>query len=359
MRILFLGASYGSLLGIKCAAAGHSADMVCKPAEADAINRDGAIVRFPVKDDDGRDLAVDVNSRELPGKLTAGGTDTFVPSDYDLVVLAMQEPQYRVPEVRKLLEAVAVARVPCLSIMNMPPLPYLQRVPAIDVDRVRDCYTDPDIWREFDPALITLCSPDPQALRLPETPLNLLHVRLATNFKAAGFQDPQHTALLRQLEHDIDSIRFESGGTSFALPVKLRVHESPFVPLAKWCMLLTGNYRCVQPRTTRSIAEAVHDDLEASRATYLWVAELCRTLGAADRDLVPFEKYAEAARLLTSPSSAARALANGACHIERVDALVQRVAGQHGMRSRVIDEIVSRVDAWLCRNGRAAVAAQD
>ena len=31
----------------------------------------------------------------------------------------------------------------------------------------------------------------------------------------------------------------------FELPVKLRVHDSIFVPLAKWAMLLTGNYRCV------------------------------------------------------------------------------------------------------------------
>lgn len=29
------------------------------------------------------------------------------------------------------------------------------------------------------------------------------------------------------------------------LPVKRRVHESVFVPLAKWSMLLAGNYGCV------------------------------------------------------------------------------------------------------------------
>ena len=45
---------------------------------------------------------------------------------------------------------------------------------------------------------------------------------------------------------------------------------------------------------------------------YNWVVELCVSLGANRDDLVPFEKYANAAKSLGSPSSAARALAAGA-----------------------------------------------
>src|SRR5256886_17060829 len=78
-----------------------------------------AIVRMPVK---GRDGLVEVNSKKLAGKMSAGGTAGVNPSDYHLVALAMQEPQYRSPGVRELLAAVAKAKVPCMSIMNMPPL---------------------------------------------------------------------------------------------------------------------------------------------------------------------------------------------------------------------------------------------
>jgi hypothetical protein len=60
-------------------------------------------------------------------------------------------------------------------------------------------------------------------------------------------------------------------------------------------MLIAGNYRCVQKDGMRSIKDAVHSDLEASRAIYNWVARLCMSLGAAEKDLVPFDKYAEAA----------------------------------------------------------------
>ena len=350
-KILIMGASYGSLLGTKLALAGHTVKLVCLPAEAELINKEGAIVRLPVK---GRDGLVEVYSKKLPGQLSAGGTTAFNPADFDLVVLAMQEPQYRSPGVRELLEAVAKTRVPCMSIMNMPPLPYLARIPGVDAAACRGCYTDPAVWDSFDPKLMTLCSPDPQAFRPPEEKVNVLQVRLPTNFKSARFDADAHTAILRQLEADIEAVRFDSGSGKIELPVKLKVHDSVFVPLAKWSMLLAGNYRCVQKDAMISIKETVHSDIEATRSVYNWVAKLCMSLGAAEKDLVPFEKYANAAQSLASPSSAARALAAGAPNIERVDRLVQTIAAQKGMQSAVVDRTVALVDGWLEANRRKA-----
>ena len=350
-NILILGASYGSLLGTKLALAGHTVNLVCLPAEADLINSKGAIVRLPVK---GRDGLVEINSQQLPGKLSAGGTTAFKPADHDLVVLAMQEPQYRAPGVRELLEAVGKTRVPCMSIMNMPPLTYLQRIPSLDAEACRSCYTDPSVWDSLDPALLTLCSPDPQAFRPPDEPVNVLQVRLPTNFKAARFEADTHTAILRQLEADIEAARFDAGDGPIALPVKLKVHDSVFVPLAKWSMLIAGNYRCVQQDGMRSIKDAVHSDIAASRAIYNWVVKLSMSLGAAEQDLVPFDKYAQAALSLVTPSSAARALAAGAPHIERVDRLVQTIAAQHGMRSDVVDQTGALGDGWMEANRKKA-----
>jgi hypothetical protein len=333
---------------MKLALAGHSVTLVCLPQEADLINAKGAIVRMPVK---GREALVEVNTRDLPGKLVAGGTDVD-PRHFDLVALAMQEPQYRSPGVRELLDAVAKSGVPCMSIMNMPPLPYLARIPGIDAAKCAGSYTDPSVWDSFDPKLMTLCSPDPQAFRPPDQEANVLQVRLPTNFKAARFDSDKHTALLRQLAGDIEAARFEQAGEKIELPVKLKVHESVFVPLAKWAMLLAGNYRCVQADTMRSIKDAVHTDIEETRAVYNWVADLCVSLGASRDDMVPFEKYANAAQSLQSPSSAARALAAGAPNIERVDRLVQTVAAQYGKRSDAVDRTVALVDSWLVKNRR-------
>ncbi len=201
---------------------------------------------------------------------------------------------------------------------------------------------------------MTLCSPDPQAFRPPEEKINVLQVSLPTNFKAARFGSDKHTAILRQMQQEIEAIRFDTGDATIGLPVKLKVHDSIFVPLAKWAMLVTGNYRCVQKDAARSIREAVHADPDASRQIYDWVRQLCVGLGASPDDLVPFDKYAAAAMTLVRPSSAARALFAGASNIERVDRLVQSIAAQQGLRNAVLDDTVGLVDARLEMNRRAA-----
>lgn len=342
-NVLIFGASYGSLLATKLLLGGHTVRMVCTPAEAELFNREGAIVRMPVK---GREGLVEIHSRKLPGRLSACTPAEASPAGHDLVVLGMQEPQYRSPGVRELLDAVAKAKLPCMSIMNIPPLPYLARVPGVNAGACRDCFADATVWDGFDPSVVTLCSPDPQAFRPPEEKLNVLQVRLPTNFKAARFESDAHTAMLRGLEADIEAARYDG----MELPVKLKVHDSVFVPLAKWAMLLAGNYRCIQKDGIRPIKEAVQSDLDASRSVYNFVVALCVSLGANEKDLVPFEKYAAAAQSLLTPSSAARAVAAGAPNIERTDRLVQAIAKQKGMVSAAVDDIVATVDARLEAN---------
>src|ERR1700690_4338074 len=308
-KILMMGAAYGSLLAAKMLFGGHKIHHVCLPAEADLIN------------------------------------------------LAMQEPQYRSPGVRELLDAVAKSRVPCMSIMNMPPLPYVKRIPGLNYDALKPAYTDPTVWDNFDPACLTLCSPDPQAVRPPDEKVNVLMVTLPTNFKVAKFENEKGNVILRQLEQEIDAVRFDPGdGTKIELPVKLRVHDSIFVPLAKWAMLLAGNYRCITADGMRTAQEAVHSNLEEARSVYNFVNDLCVKLGASPNDLVPFEKYAAAAQSLTRPASAARALNNGAPNIERADKLVQLIARQKGLSHPAIDAQVALVDARLDANRKKAAA---
>jgi hypothetical protein len=353
-NILLLGASYGSLLASKLLFGGHSIHLVCQPAEANLINAEGFKVRLPIR---GRKDPVVLESRKLPGKVTAGPAIGINPQDYDLVGLAMQEPQYRSPGVRELLDAVAKSRVPCMSIMNMPPLPYLKRIPGLDYAALEPAYTDARVWDSFDPKTITLNSPDPQAIRLPDDNINVLTVTLPSNFKVARFNDEESTNILRQLEQDVLAAHYDTPEGKIKLPVKLKVYDSLLVPLAKWAMLLAGNYRCVTEENIRTTQEAVHSDVEISRSIYNFVFDLCIELGAQPKDLVPFEKYAAAAQNLVRPASAARALQNGALHIERADKLVQLIAQQKGLRHPAIDAQVALVDRRLKANLTKAAAA--
>ena len=343
-NILILGASYGSLLASKILFGGHNVTLVCLPAEADLINAEGFRVRMPIR---GRKDHVEIDSRKLPGRVSAAGPADVKPSDYDIIGLAMQEPQYRSPGVRELLDAIAKSSKPCMSIMNMPPPPYVKRIPGLNYDLLKPAYTDASVWDSFKPGAVTLCSPDPQAVRPPDEKINVLQVTLPTNFKVARFDDEGANAILKQLQADIEAVRFDGPDGKVELPVKLKYHESIFVPLAKWAMLLAGNYRCITRDGMRTAQEAVHSNIEESRSVYNFVNDLCVKLGASPSDLVPFEKYATAAESLTRPASAARALNNGAPYIERADKLVQLIAKQRGLDHPVIDGIVALVDSRL------------
>lgn len=342
-KILILGASYGSLLSTKLLMAGHDVTLVCLPEEADLINREGTFVRITLR---GEDAPRIIASKDQPGAVDACTPEAADPAAYDLIAMAMQEPQYGAESVRDLLARIAASGKPCLSIMNMPPLPYLRRIPGLDTDLLAPCFADPSVWDGFNPDAFSLCSPDPQAYRPPEEKLNFLHVGLPTNFKAAQFADEAHNQILRELEADIAAIRLDGKD----VPVKLRVHDSLFVPLAKWSMLLTGNYRAITVDGPRSIKDAVHSDLEMSREIYHWVDALARDIGADPADQVPFEKYANAANGLLNPSSAARAVFAGAKQIERVDKLVQLIAQQHGKALQAVDDNIVIVDEKLAEN---------
>lgn len=339
-NILILGASYGSLLATKLLMAGHNVTLVCRQKTADLINSAGTEVRIKLRDEaEHRSIF----SRDLPGTLDAAPPQDIDVSRYDLVGLAMQEPQYANHTIRVLMLKIAEARLPCLSIMNMPPLPYLKRIAGLEGMDFDEAYTNAQVWERFEPGLISLCSPDPQAFRPPDEPANVLHVGLPTNFKAATFEGEAENRLLRELEADIDAVKLDGKD----VPVKLKVFDSLFVPLAKWSMLLTGNYRCITPQEPQSIRDAVHGDLGLSRSIYEHVDAIARQLGADPTDQVPFEKYAKAAESLLKPSSAARAVANGAPFIERVDLLVKLISHQLGLANAEIDRTVQTVDKKL------------
>ena len=239
--------------------------------------------------------------------------------------------------------------------MNMPPLPYLKRIRGLNTDGLHHCFTDASVWANFDPGSLTLCSPDPQAIRMPDDKINVLTVTLPTNFKAARFDSEASTNIMRQFQREIEAIRFDAGdahdrpaGEAEGARVDLRAAGQVGDAVHRQLSL-----REARMRRSRSRRRCTRD-IEASRRVYDWVRELCMMLGAAPDDLVPFEKYAAAANGLIRPSSAARALFDGAPNIERVDRLVQSIAAQRGMRNAELDATVALVDARLEMNRKAA-----
>ena len=157
-NVLIMGASYGSLLATKLLFGGHKITMVCLPAEVEAFNSEGAVVRLPVR---GRKEPVELNSQKLPGSLRAAGPGDVNPADFDLVALAMQEPQYRSPGVRELLDAVATSRRAVHVDHEHAALPYLKRIPGLDTDKLKAAFTDASVWDNFEPGRADPVQPGP------------------------------------------------------------------------------------------------------------------------------------------------------------------------------------------------------
>lgn len=342
MQVLILGASYGLLPGIRLALVGHHVTLVGRAEEVAAMRR--APLRLEMAARRGGERIV---LETAPGQGAAFcAPDQADPASADLTILAMQEPQYADPAVAELMARVAASGCPCLSIMNLPPPPYLARLGGIDLAALDGVYASAEVWRQFDPQQLTLASPDPQAVRLDPHQPGTLTVTLASNFKAAPFARPQDQALLETLARGW--AHFKRDGQR--PPVQLLAQQSLHVPLAKWPMLIAGNCRCLTHDGIRSIAEAVHSDLAESAQLYEAVQALALALGARAQDLVPFSAYAEAAKGLSRPSSLARALAAGAQRVERIDLLVLRLMRTTGLDPAPIEPIVARIEARLRQN---------
>jgi hypothetical protein len=105
-RIVILGASYGSLLGTKLLMAGHDVTLVCRQATADLINAEGTDVRIKLRDEVEHRA---FRSHDLPGTLNALAPEDVNPAEYDMVALAMSEPQYCADNIVDLLGRIAAA----------------------------------------------------------------------------------------------------------------------------------------------------------------------------------------------------------------------------------------------------------
>ena len=238
----------------------------------------------------------------------------------------MQEAQYGASGVRALMRRIARARKPCLAIMNMPPLPYLKRIPGLDTEALDECYADAARLAGLRPRADHAGEPGragvPPARWSRRTCCRSACRPTSRRRASRPRSRPRCCASSRPT-----SSRRASGDGALEIPVKLKVHDSVFVPLAKWPMLIAGNYRCIRRDDMIAIREAVHGDVRESREIYEWVAGLCTR---PRRGRAPTSCRSRSTQKrptsLGKPSSAARALFAGAEHIERVDGLVRRIA---------------------------------
>ena len=343
LRILVLGAGYGLLFAVRAALGGHHITIVCRPGEAEVLNAEGPVIDLPARK---TGIRMQISRQNASLDIVAVSPNSVDPGAYDLVVLAMQETHFRDPEISNLSLKIAGNEQPVVSIMNMALPPFLKRLPGVWHDDLSEFYHAPDLWAEFSPSAFTHSSPDPQAIRPDPSRKNYVKVTLDSNFKIAPFAQPKHSKMLRSLCRSANLAA--SLHNSLSRPrVQLLPVRSEFTPLAKWPMLMTGNYRCITDGTPMSIAETIADDSITSRRLYECTRHLCTVLGADVDALVTYEAYVKAASQLSSPSSVALALEHGRTRIERMDKVIQFLHLASGLPNPDLDRIVVTIDNRL------------
>jgi hypothetical protein len=336
MNILIFGASYGMLLGSKFLKSGHDVHFIALKNEVDLINSEGfsvSIIKRPTNEN------IIITSKELDGKLTSSTPEEKIDlKKFDLVFLAMQEFQYTDKKITDIIINIGILKIPTVSVMNIPPHTYLKNFSNVPLDRCRQAYQSLKIWDKFDKNYLSTSSPDPQAFRPQDKKMNFLQVRLASNFKVAEFGDNKSNAILYKLENDIKKLR---------IPVYLNIVKTKFIIMAKWPMLICGNYRCVKNDKIMSIYEAVNENKDLSERIYNDVVKLCLKLGADTKTMVPFEHYFKRTKQLDAPSSIARAIDNKKINIERFDKLLEIISMENDFKIENLDIIIKVIDNRL------------
>ncbi len=354
LNILVLGAAYGLLPATRLGLAGHRVTVVCRETERRALAGQGAAVELRRRDGKAGPilrLPAAQGRAARPGTLGLVGPE-IAPDGFDMVLLAMGEPQFADAGIAALAEAVADAELPVVTLMNLLPPCFLRRLARFDVGALRPVYAAWDVWQRFDPDRVTAASPDAQGVRLSPDRLHQLTVTLASNFKVAPFGLAADQALLEAVAQSVA----RPGPDGAFAPARIVAHGSLAIPLSKWPMLIAGNCRCLNADgSIVPISAAVRDNPEASLRIYEAVTQVILAAGASKDDVVPFASYAAAARQLTLPSSLARALASGARAVERIDLMVLLTARALGLPAAQIAQVSATIQKQIDRNGRACL----
>ena len=319
-KVLVIGANYGLLLAGMLKERGFDIAVFGKEKEVEILNQEG--FSFNMNDSFWRFAP----SNKLKF------ISSFNEDNYDLVILAVQEPTLSNPKIAEIVSFISKNSLPILSIMNIPLLNFL-----IDIVGIKNIVNSEAIYSSLkcsnllNSKLIINSNPEPQIFSKDK--FNSLNIRLGGVFRCSCLNILNEDVIL-DLTKSIEN----------GLPVKIKSYKSPWVSLSKLPMLMTGNYRCLDNFKLKSIYEAVYQDIKLSEIIYNQVIEMMKKLGAERGAIIPFKSYLKASVKLDAPSSVCRSIFSGQQNVERVDKLIQSISKSIGYNSPEIDNIVNNIN---------------
>ena len=319
-KVLVIGANYGLLLAGMLQERDFDVEVFGTEKEVETLNQEG--FSFNMNDSFWRFAP----SNKLKF------INSFNEDNYDLVILAVQEPTLSNPKIVEILSFISKNSIPILSIMNIPLLNFLKDIVGIqNIVNSETIYSSLKYSNLLNSKLIINSNPEPQIFSKDK--FNRLNIRLGGVFRCSSLNILNKDIIL-DLTKSIEN----------GLPAKIKSYKSSWVSLSKLPMLMTGNYRCLNNFKLKSIYESVHLNTNLSEKIYNQIIEIMKKLGAGREAIIPFKLYLRASVKLDAPSSVCRTIINGKQNVERVDKLVQNIAKSISYNSPEIDEIVYNID---------------
>ena len=319
-KVLVIGANYGLLLAGMLKERDFDVEVFGTKKEVETLNQEG----FSFNMNDSYWRFAPSNKLKF--------INSFNEDNYDLVILAVQEPTLSNLKIVEILSFISKNSIPILSIMNIPLLNFLKDIVGIqNIVNSETIYSSLKYSNLLNSKLIINSNPEPQIFSKDK--FNSLNISLGGVFRCSSLNILNKDIIL-DLTKSIEN----------GLPAKIKSYKSSWVSLSKLPMLMTGNYRCLNNFKLKSIYESVHLNTNLSEKIYNQIIEIMKKLGAGREAIIPFKLYLRASVKLDAPSSVCRTIINGKQNVERVDKLVQNIAKSISYNSPEIDEIVHNID---------------
>lgn len=323
MKVLVIGANYGLLLVGMLLERKFKVDVLANKNQVDLLNNEGF------------SLTYDEKIWDFQPSSDWQAINDLKHYNYDLVILAIQEPSLSDPKIGNIIKSLSKNSVTFFSIMNIPFYQFLTDVVGIKrIENSENIYSSLNFTNNIFSGRIINSNPEPQVFS--EKTSNRLSIRLGGVFRCSSL-DMLGSKNIENLLRPINS----------GLPAKIKTYNSPWVSISKLPMLITGNYRCLDKLKLRSIHQSIIYDTTLSEKIYNQVSNMMRKLGAGREAIIPFKAYLKASRKLDAPSSVCKAIVEKKQKIERVDKLVQSMGQTIGFQSKEIDDVVETIDKAL------------
>jgi len=321
-KIIFFGASYSLIFATKYAQSDIKVDIVCSKSEKEKINK--LKIEYSLND------KVSLRTIEIKNlkKINFITEANELSKSYLIAYLGMPAHAYDEYNVKEILKILIEKKIPMISLMNLPPYRYLEKINFFKDKKIKETYNK-NFLINIPSEILTHASTEPQIKRKN----NIVSLKHTGTLRLSKFNSKKNNLALNK------AVALFNSNIESSIPLKIKVYDSLFVPLNKLPMLMTGNYRCFDGKKYYSIKKVLNENIILSKKIYDLVVNCLVLAGAEKKNFFSFYTYLKSSKTLNQISSIAMNIRRKK-NIERADILVQQIL----LKLKIKDKNIFRIN---------------